>query len=39
VKKLDVDPLMLPSVVYYHPNTNKQAKLIGMFDEETLKTH
>lgn len=39
VKSLDVDPLMLPTVVYYHPSVNKQAKLIGMFDDETLKQH
>lgn len=39
VKKLDVDPLMLPSIIYYQPNTNKQAKLIGTFDEDTLKSH
>lgn len=39
VRSLDVDPLMLPTVVYYHPSAHKQAKLIGMFDEQTLKMH
>lgn len=35
----DVDPTMLPTVIFMHVNHNKQAPMIGKFDEETILDH
>jgi hypothetical protein len=39
LKYFDIDPLMLPSVVFYYPSQHYYAKLIGKFDVETIVDH
>lgn len=36
LKHFNVDPFQIPSVVYYYPEKELQANLIGKFDQETI---
>lgn len=35
----DVNPMFVPTVVFYYPEKNKYAHLIGKFDKETVQAH
>lgn len=39
LKYFDINPMFVPTVVFYYPEKNKQAHLIGKFDYETIKDH
>ena len=39
LKFLDVDQFQIPSVAFYYPERELQAKLIGKFDTETIESH
>lgn len=34
--KFDVNPMFVPTVVFYLPEKDKSAHLIGKFDKETI---
>ena len=38
-KYFDVDPTMLPTIIFTHVNHNKYAAMIGKFDEEVILNH
>mmetsp|Transcript_1861 Transcript_1861/g.1309 ORF Transcript_1861/g.1309 Transcript_1861/m.1309 type:complete len:89 (+) Transcript_1861:1335-1601(+) len=35
----DVNPMFVPTVVFYYPEKNKYSQLIGKFDFETIQEH
>lgn len=39
LKHLDVDPFQIPTVVFYYPEKERQANLIGQFDLSTVQDH
>ena len=39
LKYFEVDPFQVPSVVFYFPEKERQATLIGKFDLETIQEH
>lgn len=34
-----MNPMFVPTVVFYNPEKNRYAQLIGKFDEETIRNH
>lgn len=39
LKYFDVDPFQIPTVVFYYPEKERQANLIGQFDHDTVLDH
>lgn len=39
LKYFDVDPFQIPTVVFYYPEKERQALLIGQFDVSTIQDH
>lgn len=39
LKYFEVDAFQIPTVVYFYPEKNKQATLIGKFDSEGIETN
>lgn len=39
LKYFDVDPFQIPTVVFYYPEKERQALLIGQFDESSIQDH
>lgn len=39
LKYFDVDPFQIPTVVFYYPEKERQANLIGQFDKATIQDH
>ena len=39
LKYFEIDQFQIPTVVYYYPEKELQANLIGKFDEETISEH
>lgn len=35
----DINPMYVPTVVFYYPEKNKYAHLIGKFDKDTIASH
>lgn len=39
LEKFDVNPMFIPTVLFYLPEKERSAHLIGKFDKETIKMH
>ena len=39
LEAFDVNPMFIPTVVFYLPEKDKSAHLIGKFDKETIQKH
>ena len=39
MKHFEIDAMNLPTVVFYLPEKDKFANLIGKFDKETIQDH
>ena len=39
LSEFEVNPMFVPTVIFYLPEKDKSAHLIGKFDKETIQTH
>jgi len=39
LEKFEVNPMFIPTVIFYLPEKDKSAHLIGKFDYDTIKNH